>query len=147
MGQSRGKMYPLDLRSHGNLALSYPCVTAPFSPGSMGAAAETAGVAHSCLTAGSEISKCLGADMQSLVWSAASHQSTPQPVPPVTLTESGVKSNTANKKLAQGEGRKMLKKGTGLRHIKILTCDLRVETLAAKTKNPFLLRVALDALG
>lgn len=141
--QSWGKMFPLDLRSHRNLAMSYPHITAPSSPGSTGAAAPAAEAAHYCLTAGREISKLLWADVQSLVWSAASHRSVPSPVPPAKLTESGVKSHTVNKKQAQGEGRIMLKNGTGLRHIKILVCDLELETLAAKTKNSFFLHVAV----
>lgn len=68
--------------------------------------------------------KFLRADVQSLVWSAASHQSVPSPVPPAKLTELGVKSHTVNKKQAQGEGRIMLKNGTGLTHIKTLIRDL-----------------------
>lgn len=100
MCQSWGKMFPLDLRSHRNLAMSYPRITAPSSPGSTGAAAPTAEVARYCLTAGREISKFLWAEVQSLLWSAAPHRSVPPPVPPAT--ESGVKSHTVNKKQAQG---------------------------------------------
>ena len=59
MCQSWGKTFPLGLRSHHNLAMSYPRTIAPFAPGGVGAVAQTAEVAHYRLTAGCETGKFL----------------------------------------------------------------------------------------